>query len=78
MRILGTRHPEALPELTSYRLLIVQHCQKFQYPSWLRYDIAFCTWAAQTGTQIWSQINLHYYILAFTVIFFTVVSDLLH
>jgi hypothetical protein len=66
MLVLSTKYPEALPELISYQLLIVQHSQKFRYPSWLRYDIDFRTWAAQTGTRTWSQINPQCYALAFT------------
>ena len=66
MLVLATKHPEALPELIAYQLLIVQHSQKFRYPSWLRYDIDFCTWAAQTGTRTWSHINPQCYALAFT------------
>ena len=63
MLVLATKHPE---ELISYQLLIVQQSQKFRYPSWLRYDIDFRTWAAQTGTRSWSQINPQCYALAFT------------
>ena len=66
MLVLATKHPEALPELISYQLLIVQHSQKFRYPSWLRYDIDFRMWAAQTGTRSWSQVNPQCYALAFT------------
>ena len=66
MLVQATKHPEALPELISYQLLIVQHSQKFSYPSWLRYDIDFRTWAARTGTRKWSQINVLCYALAFT------------
>ena len=66
MLVLATKHPEALPELISYQLLIVQHGQKFRYPSWLRYDIDFRTWAAQTKSRNWSQINPQCYALAFT------------
>lgn len=62
--VLGTRYPDTLPELISYQLLILQHSQKFQYSSWLCYDMDFQTWAAQTGTQTWFQINPQCYALA--------------
>ena len=66
MLMLATKHPEALPELIFYQLLIVQHSQRFWYPSWLRYDIDFWTWATPTGTHVRSQINSQCYDLAFT------------
>ena len=66
MLVLGTVHTEALPELIYYQLLIVQHSQKFRYPSRLPYDSDFRTWAAQTRTKAWSQINPQCYALAFT------------
>ena len=66
MLVLGTVHPETLPELISYQLLIVQHSQKFRYPSWLCYDIDFRTWVAQTGTKAWSQMHPQCYALEFT------------
>ena len=46
MLVLGSAYPDQLPELIAYQLLIVQHSIKFEYPSWLRYDVDFRQWAA--------------------------------
>ena len=63
---MATKHPDSLPELIAYQLLIVQHGLKFYYPSWLHYDIDFRTWAARIGSRKWSDINPQCYALAFT------------
>ncbi len=64
--ILGSAFPNQLPELIAYQLLIVQHSIKFQYPSWLRYDVDFRQWAASNGFHSWSQIHPQFYAFAFT------------
>ena len=67
MLALSTKFPESLPELIAYQLIIVQHSQKFRYPSsWLHYDIEFHHWAAQSKSRKWSEINPQCYALAFT------------
>lgn len=66
MLSLSTKFPESLPELIAHQLLIVQHSQKFRYPSWLHYDIEFHCWAAHSKSRKWSDINPHCYALAFT------------
>ena len=66
MLVLSTKFPESLPDLIAYQLIIVQHSQKFRYPSWLHYDIEFSRWAAQTKSRKWSEINPQCYALAFT------------
>ena len=64
--VLASSFPEQLTELIAYQLLIVQHSRRFDYPSWLRYDIEFRQWAAQNKFYQWSQIHPQYYAFAFT------------
>ena len=49
MLVLGAAFPDQLPQLIAYQLLIVKHSIKFEYPSWLWYDIDFRQWAASNG-----------------------------
>ena len=66
MLVLASSFPEQLPELIAYQLLIVQHSCRFQYPSWLRYDIEFRQWSAQNNFVKWSQIHPQFYAFAFS------------
>ena len=66
MLVLGSTFPDQLPELIAYQLLIVKHSIKFEYPSWLRYDVDFRQWAASNGFHAWSQIHPQFYAFAFT------------
>lgn len=66
MLVLGSAFPDQLPELIAYQLLIVKHSVKFDYPSWLRYNVDFRQWAASTGFHSWSQIHPQFYAFAFT------------
>lgn len=66
MLILLTKYPDQVTELIAYQLLIVQHSRKFEYPSWLHYDIDFRQWAAATKCTSWSQIHPQLYAFAFT------------
>lgn len=63
---LAPKYPDMLPELTAYQLLIVQHSRRFEYPSWLRYDMEFRQWAAINNCRQWSQIHPQLYAYAFT------------
>ena len=66
MLVLATSVPDQLPELIAYQLLIAQHSRRFEYPSWLRYDMEFRQWAAMNNYLTWSQIHPQYYAFAFT------------
>ena len=66
MLTLASRYVDQLPELIAYQLFIVQHSRKFDYPSWLHYDIEFRRWAAGNKFKQWSQIHPQFYALAFT------------
>ena len=66
MLVLGSSSPHLLPDLIAYQLLIVQHSKKFEYPSWLRYDVDFRQWAAANNCHTWSQIHPQFYAFAFT------------
>ncbi len=66
MLILASKHPDHLPELIAYQLLIVQHARKFEYPSWLHYDTDFRQWAAANNYRKWSEIHPQFYAYAFT------------
>ncbi len=52
-----------IPELIAYQLVIVQHSKRFEYPSWLHYDIQ---WGAATKFTQWSQIHPQFDAFAFT------------
>ena len=62
MLALASSFPEQLPEVIAYQILIVQHRHKFEYPSWLRYDIEFQQWSAHK----WCHIHPQFYAFAFT------------
>ena len=66
MLTLASRYVDQLPELIAYQLFIVQHSRKFDFPSWLHYDIEFRRWAAGNKFKQWSQIYPQFYALAFT------------
>ena len=66
MLVLSAHHPSSTSELIAYQLLIVQHSKKFEYPSWLQYDIEFRQWAAANQYTKWSQIHPQFYAYAFT------------
>ena len=66
MLILSSHHPSSTSELIAYQLLIVQHSNKFEYPSWLQYDIEFHHWAAAKQFTKWLQIHPQFYAYAFT------------
>ena len=66
MLYLGHGFPELLPELIAYQLFIVQHSLKFEYPSWLHYDMEFRQWAAANKFEAWAQIHPQFYAFAFT------------
>ena len=66
MLVLGSAFPDQLLELIAYQLLIVQHSKRFEYPSWLRYDVEFRQWAGLSHFHNWSQIHPQFYALAFT------------
>lgn len=54
---------DMVPELIAYQLVIVQHSKRFEYPSWLHYDIQ---WGAATKFTQWSQIHPQFYAFTFT------------
>lgn len=66
MLVLSSHHPSLTSELIAYQLLIVQHSKKFEYPSWLQYDIEFRQWAAASRFTKWSHIHPQFYAYAFT------------
>ena len=66
MLVLAAHSPEQALELIAYKLLIVWHSQKFEYPSWLQYDSEYRQWAAANQCRSWSQIHPQIYAYAFT------------
>ena len=63
---MASHFKEMVPELIAYQLCIVQHSKRFEYPSWLHYDVEFRQWAAATKFMQWSQIHPQFYAFAFT------------
>ena len=66
MFVLGSAFPDQLPNFIAYQLLIVKHSVKFDYPSWLRYEVDFRQWAVATGFHSWSWMHPQFYAFAYT------------
>ena len=64
--VLGGKHPESVPELMTYLIMIIRVSQDFAGVAWVRYDAAFRRQAAITGNRRWSQINPSLYSICFT------------
>ena len=54
-------HPHRLPDLTKWKLLIIQMARQSPSGAWLEYDLAFRKDAAATGASDWSKMNLDLY-----------------
>ena len=54
-------HPQHWPDLTKYKLLIIQTARQYSGQAWLEYDLAFCKDAAATGLANWSKMNSDQY-----------------
>ena len=54
-------HPHCWPDLTKYKLLIIQMARQSPSRAWLEYDLAFRKDAAATGASDWSKMNLDLY-----------------
>ena len=59
--VMCSAHPHRLPDLTKYKLLIIQTAHLSPGLAWLEYDLPFRKDAAATGTSDWSQMNLDLY-----------------
>lgn len=59
--VLCTFHPHRWPDLSKYKLLIIQTARKSPGQAWLEYDLAFRKDAAATGAADWSKMNLDLY-----------------
>ena len=53
--------PSSLPDLSKYKLLIIQTARHFSGSAWLEYDLVFRKDAAASGLSDWSRMNLDLY-----------------
>ena len=59
--VLCAAHPHRWPDLTKYKLLIIQTARHSPDRAWLEYDLAFRRDAAATGATDWGKMNLDLY-----------------
>ncbi|CAH3187655.1 unnamed protein product [Porites lobata] len=59
--VLCAAHPHHWPDLSKYKLLIIQTARHFSSSAWLEYDLAFRKDAAASGLSDWSRMNLDLY-----------------
>ena len=59
--VLCAAHPHRWPDLSKYKLLIIQTARHFSSSAWLEYDLAFRKDAAASGLSDWSRMNLDLY-----------------
>ena len=59
--VLCAAHPHRWPDLSKYKLLIIQTARYFSSAAWLEYDLAFRKDAAASGLSDWSRMNLDLY-----------------
>ena len=59
--VLCTAHPHRWPNLSKYKLLIIQTARHFSSSAWLEYDLVFRKDAAASGLSDWSRMNLDLY-----------------
>lgn len=59
--IMCAAHPHRWPDLTKYKLLIIQTARHSPNRAWLEYDLAFRRDAAATGATDWAKMNLDLY-----------------
>ena len=59
--VMCSTHAHRWPDLTKYKLLIIQTARQSAGRAWLEYDLAFCKDAAATGASDWSWMNLDLY-----------------
>ena len=59
--VMCATHPHRWPDLTKYKLLIIQTARQSPSRAWLEYDLAFRKDAAATGASDWSKMNLDLY-----------------
>lgn len=54
-------HPQRWPNLTKYKLLVIQTARQYPGQAWLEYNLAFCKDAAATGLTDWLKMNSDLY-----------------
>ena len=59
--VMCATHPHRWPDLTKYKLLIIQTARQSTSRAWMEYDLAFRKDAAATGASDWSKMNLDLY-----------------
>ena len=59
--VLCAAHPHQWPDLTKYKLLIIQTARHSPDRAWLEYDLAFRSDVAATGAMDWGKMNLDLY-----------------
>ena len=59
--VMCATHTHRWPDLTKYKLLIIQTARQSPSRAWLEYDLAFRKDAAATGASDWSKMNLDLY-----------------
>ena len=59
--VMCATHAHRWPDLTKYKLLIIQTARQSPGRAWLEYDLAFRKDAAATGASDWSRMNLDLY-----------------
>ena len=64
--VVAKKHPDMVPEMLAYMLIVLRAQREYEEPAWRLYDGAFWDKAAATGNRKWSQINMHIYNQIFT------------
>lgn len=64
--VMAKTHPEAVPDMLAYMLVIMRAQQEYEEPAWRLYDEAFRDKAASTGNKKWALIDPHIYNQIFT------------
>ncbi len=64
--VMASKHPEAVPDMMAYMLVIMRAQQEYEEPAWRLYDQAFRDKAASMGNKKWATIDPHIYNQAFT------------
>ena len=59
--VMCATHSHRWPDLTKYKLLIIQTARQSTSRAWMEYDLAFRKDAAATGASDWSKMNLDLY-----------------
>ena len=64
--VVAKKHPDMVPEMLAYMLIVLRAQREYEDPAWRLYDEAFLDKAAATGNRKWSQIDTHIYNQIFT------------